>query len=90
MTDEQVVKNLKDHFGLGNIYGYQPKRKNSKYVWHWTVMNQNCRDVLTQIVPYLQVKKDLAERVLALPVYPRGVPKRLRTTPVASPIYNTK
>lgn len=90
MTDEAVIRNLREHFGLGNIYGYQPKRPNSKYVWHWTVLNQNCLEVLRQIFPYLQVKKMVAEKVLALPVHPRGVSLKRNGIPVAAPVYNTK
>ncbi len=90
MTDEKVILNLRDYFGLGNVYGYQPKRPNSKYVWHWTVMNANCREVLEKILPYLQVKKEIAERVLALPVHLRGKSLKREGIIAAKPVYNTK
>ena len=64
MTDEAIVRWLLATIG-GRFYSYQASKGNRKPCFEWNVAGRNVMDFLSQIFPYLRVKRLQAEVAFA-------------------------
>jgi len=62
---ETVPRMLKDRFG-GTLYLAKPSARKGKPLWSWTACSKVAARCLTELLPYLKVKRRQAEIALAL------------------------
>lgn len=61
MCNEEIVRRVQTVVGTGNIQYHRPKNTKHSESWHFAVYGMNAVRVLTQILPWLIVKREDAE-----------------------------
>jgi hypothetical protein len=64
MTDEILVREIHTRYG-GAFYTSTPKKETHLPVHHWKLTGYACGNLLRNVVPYMRIKKELAELVIA-------------------------
>lgn len=69
-TNSEVIEYIKTLVGCGCAFMYKKPPKNPKWrpVHRWQSQGETARDVIRQILPYLKVKRAIAELVLTMPI----------------------
>lgn len=85
-TDPRLVQWIHERFG-GRISRRQFADKRCKVFYHWHLLSRDLDTVIPAVLPYLVIKKDQAELMLAYrkTIVPRGRGQRNKHTPVMSP-----
>lgn len=72
-SNEALLYWLKEVTEIGCVYKYKKSaKKNWKLVHRFQVVSQNACDLLRSILPYLKIKKEVADVVLSMPINKRG------------------
>ncbi len=76
MTDPAVIRWLHETFKVGRVFQYRQSHRTAKGTWYrpyfyWQCGAVQAERVLGQLLPYLKVKRQQAERGLALRRIPR-------------------
>lgn len=85
-TDKEVLEKIRDWTGLGYVKPFLTswsQRPNNKPLWRWQIAANQMRELLPEIIPYLQIKRRVAELALELlgdkpRIRGRHVPQELR------------
>lgn len=65
MVDEQSIKFLSEMFG-GNYYKEKPNAKNGRPLYCFQASYTKAVKIITEVLPYLKVKREVALKVLEL------------------------
>lgn len=64
-VDPRPLQKLADLFGSKVLGPYKPKTKNSKAYYRWAKCSAKALEFMNRIRPYLVIKQDQMDRVLA-------------------------
>jgi LAGLIDADG endonuclease len=69
-----VLNWMAERTGVGRVISptWKAYKANWKPIHRWEVWSMNAKAVLTEIMPYLQIKKDIAETIMNFPIVKGG------------------
>ena len=68
-SDQETIKWLEHVTGLGCVYGgTKPHKKNWSKIYRWQITSAQARALITDLLPYLRIKKSIAQVVMSLPL----------------------
>jgi hypothetical protein len=77
-TDEPVMRWLKAIIGYGIITKVPARKRGYRTIYHWVARYQQAVRILTDIMPYLRIKRRQAELLCELEQIRHGQPKRCK------------